>query len=133
MLCNSREFGTHTLEQKGMNCRMGDLKAYILEGSLKAAYLALLEHLRYGIRRQTTSIGMSSALSNEIAEHGAIILPFRNVDCPKFLRRLLHEMSESRQAQSPYPRGLDERAKRTEIMVDRNLNKVTGEMCPAAQ
>jgi hypothetical protein len=42
-------------------------------------------------------------------------------------------MSESRQAQSPHPRGLDERAKRTEIMVDRNLNKVTREMCPAAQ
>jgi hypothetical protein len=42
-------------------------------------------------------------------------------------------MSESRQAQSPYPRGLDERAKGAEVMVDRNLDEVTGEMCPAAQ
>jgi hypothetical protein len=111
---------------------MWGLKAHISE-KLKETYLALLEHLFYSIRWQTTSIGMSSALSDEITEHGAIILPFHYVDCPESLRWLLHEMSESRQAQSPHPGGLDERAKGTEVMVDRYLNKVTGEMCPAAQ
>lgn len=54
-------------------------------GKLEEAYLALLEHLRYSIRRQTTSVGVSSALFNEIPEHGAIILPFRYVDCPESL------------------------------------------------
>lgn len=52
-------------------------------GKLKEAYLALLEHLCYSIRRQTPSISMSSALSDEITEDGAIVLPFRSVDCPE--------------------------------------------------
>ena len=68
-----------------MNCRMSFLKTHYI-GKIKEACLALLEHLRYSIRRQTTSIGMSSALSDEITEHGAIILPFRYVDCPESLR-----------------------------------------------
>lgn len=68
-----------------MNYRMWLFKGTYF-GKLKEIYLALLEHLFYSIRRQTTSIDVSSALSDEITKHGAIILPFENVDFPESLR-----------------------------------------------
>jgi hypothetical protein len=86
MLYDLGGFGDTHLGAKGDELQNVIFKR-IYFGRLKEAYLALLEHLRYSIRRQTTSIaGMSSTLSDKIAEHGTVVLPFRYVDCTKSLR-----------------------------------------------
>ena len=94
MLYDSTGFaGTH-LGAKGNELRRGRYSEVTPKTS-KKAYLALLEHLLDSIRCQTTPVCPSSALPDEITEHGTIVLAFRYVDSPKSRRRELHEMPKT--------------------------------------